>query len=114
VNLDDAPQFLSTEQLHTALAELVYRPGWELSIYRHPWEGTVFRVVADVTNSYRPDETVRLQINSPVPPMTSVEQFHHWLVWRLTRIESHETREWLRKGDRPLFDPHDVIEPTRR
>lgn len=97
---------LTTDQLQAALAEVTYRPGWSFSLSEHRWEGTKIRILAEVRNSNRPDETITLGIDSFVPPMSTVAQFHQWLIYRLIRIESHEAREWLREHDQPLFNPH--------
>ncbi len=107
----DAPQFLSAEQLSAELAQFSYRPGWSMQIFVDPWEGPCLYVVADVVDGYHPKETVELRIRSAVPPIPSYDYFAIWLQWRLAQIESHECREYLHRGGKPVFDPHDPVEP---
>lgn len=111
MKLDDAPEFLTYEQLAEEIAHYTYRPGWTLSVYLHPWEGPIFRVVAEVPDAAQPGHTTQLRINSLIPPMETRRQFGHWLVWRLGQIETHECREYLRRRDSLVTDPHDPIEP---
>jgi hypothetical protein len=47
-----------------------------------------------------------LGIDSPIPPMADTDALHRWLIWRLGRVESHESREFYRVDGFPLFDPH--------
>jgi hypothetical protein len=112
VKLTEAPQFLSAEQVQAEVARFSYRPGWTLSTFVDPFEGVVFRVVADVPNGYRPDESVQLRINSRMPPMQTADQLAHWILWRICQIELHEAREWLRRDGEMLYDPHDPVEPS--
>ena len=111
MNLADAPRFLTYEELRAEVDRYEYRAEWVLSVYLHPWEGPVMRVVAQVPNSYHPGEFTELRVNSHIPPMASAEAFGHWLLWRLSQIESHEAREYLRRDGVVLVNPHDPIEP---
>lgn len=112
MKLANAPKFLTYDELVTELAQFEYRPGWNLSIYMHPWEGPIFRVVTKVPNSYdSADKPLELRINSAIPPIPSAEYFGHWLLWRLMKIEIHECQEFLKKNTVTLFDPHNFIEP---
>jgi hypothetical protein len=112
VRLEDAPSFLTHDELAAHVARFTHRPGWALSVFADPWEGPVFRVVAKVDNAYHPGEQVELRINSRMPPIPSVDYLMAWVQWRLTQIESHEAREWLRVDGGIVFDPHDPVEPA--
>jgi hypothetical protein len=111
--LHEAPRFLSYDELRLELENFSYRPGWDLSVFMDPWEGPCLYVVADVANAYSSGETTELRIRSNIPPIQSVAYFAMWLQWRLQLIELHESREYFRhRADgRPVFDPHQVIEP---
>lgn len=98
---------LTLHEVQTELARITYKPGWTLKARQSMFEGVVLRIVAEgLINSYRPKETIDIGIDSFLPPVESVEQLHSWLAWRLDRIESHESREWLKRDGRVLFDPH--------
>lgn len=109
--LEDAPQFLSLTELQELIDEFSYRPGWSLDVFADPWEGPCLYIVADVVDGYHPEKTVELRIRSNIPPIPSAEYFAVWLQWRLSLIESHEAREYLHRDGRPVFDPHDAVEP---
>lgn len=111
VDLADAPRFLSLEEIRDELAHYSYRPGWRLGVFADPWEGPVFRLVAEVPDAFHPDQTVQLRINSRMPPMRSGHDLAIWLSWRLQQVEIHESREWLRRDGEQPFDPHDPPEP---
>lgn len=113
MNLYDAPVFLSGPALAAEVERMTFMPGWELSVFLDPFEGPVFRVVAKVPNSYS-DEPVTLQINSRIPWQTSIEDFRLWCLWRCDQIMRHETREWFKIDGKPLYDPHDPVEPALR
>lgn len=111
MDLADAPSFLSADQITALVARMSYRPGWELSVFIDPWEGPVFRVVAEIDNAYRPGETVELRINSRIPPCRDEDALIEWIMWRLLQIESHEAREFYRLDNAMIYDPHDPVEP---
>lgn len=113
--LSDAPKFLTYEELRTELARFRYRPGWELTVFLDPWESSCLYVVAMVANGYDPDGAdIELRIRSVIPPIPSVEYFAAWLQHRLIMIESHESREYLHRDGRPVYDPHNPVEPGGR
>lgn len=98
---------LSTAEITERVRQYRYRPGWFLTVVETGFEDPWLRVLATgVMNSYDPQSPIDLGINSPIPPMETVDQLDRWIVWRLQRIESHEAREWLQVDGRPLFDPH--------
>jgi hypothetical protein len=111
MRLGDAPTFLTCDELAAELKRFEYKPGWDLSIFTDVWEGPVFRVTTYVPDAYHPENNVQLRINSRIPPMASAREFRHFVLWRLDQIERHECREWLRFDGKPLYDPHDPIEP---
>jgi hypothetical protein len=112
--LSEAPQFLSLTELQAEIAAFSYQPGWTMEICQDPWEGPFLYVVANVIDGYHPEQTVELRIRSNVPPIPSREYFAIWLQWRMDQIALHESREYLRRGGRPVFDPHDPVEPGGR
>ncbi len=112
--LADSPYFLNIEDLQAEIVRYTYRPGWELIVFDDPWEGPCLYVVADVIDAWEPEKTTELRVRSNIPPMRSGEDFGIWLAWRLMQIESHESREYLRRDGRTLHDPHDPVEPGGR
>lgn len=114
MDLADAPSFLSADQITALVARMSYRPGWALSVFIDPWEGPVFRVVADVDNAYDPGQRTELRINSRIPPCRDAAALFDWVCWRLCQIEIHEAREFFRFDGAMLYDPHDPVEPMDR
>jgi hypothetical protein len=114
--LSEAPRFLSYDELRLEIENFRYKPGWDLSVFMDPWEGACLYIVADVPDAYNPGETVELRIRSNIPPIQSVAYFAIWLQWRLSLVESHESREYFqhRADGRPVFDPHQPAEPGGR
>lgn len=98
--------FLTHDELVAELARYTYRPGWSLSLLKHPWEGSVFVCDFQAPDSTDPSETADFRVKSHVPPMQNVEQFGYWLVWRLGMIESHESREFLHRDGAVWQNPH--------
>lgn len=96
---------LSVAELAAHLRRITYKPGWKLSVREGGWEGTHFRLVATLPNSYGAGR-ITIGVDSMVPPMESVEQFERWIAWRLGRIEVHEMREFLKRDGEVIFDPH--------
>jgi hypothetical protein len=100
---------LTLADVQARLAELTYRPGWDITAYQGAFEGPRLRISALVPDSYNPGSTVPLDIRVPLPVQAwdTVGQFDRWLLWRLQAVEVHECMEWLHGPDgRPLFDPH--------
>jgi hypothetical protein len=114
--LEDAPRFLTYEELRAEIARYVYKDNWTMSVFMDPWEGVCAYFVADVPDAYHPGETVELRIRSNIPPIPSAEYFAIWLTWRVSLIELHEAREYLRYRltGLPVYDPHQVVEPGGR
>jgi hypothetical protein len=111
--LSESPRFLTYEELRAELENYRYRVLAGSSVFMDPWEGPCFYVVAEVDNAYSPGDPVELRIRSNIPPIPSAAYFAIWLQWRLSLIESHESREHFRRiqDGRPVFDPHQVVEP---
>lgn len=105
---------LTSNEIEQILAEIEYKPGWKMAL-RHfdHLQGPTLCIFALVENSYQPKERIELRIYSQIPPMSDQSSFEQWLSWRLSQIEVHESMEWLRKGGKPLFDPH-AEPPTDR
>lgn len=93
--------------LRRIFAEFTYRPGWTFTVWQHRYEGLHVTIDADVDDAYHPGETVHLTIHAPLPPFRDEQDIEHWLLWRLTRIETHEASEFLRRSGRQIRNPHD-------
>lgn len=111
MELTNCPEFLTLADIALEIDGYTYRPGWQLSTFMHPWEGIHLYVVADVVDSTNHTRRTQLRISSPIPPIPDVEYLGHWLLWRLTIIESHEAREFLLRYGKHVSDPHMPIEP---
>jgi hypothetical protein len=99
---------LTAEQIRQRLGELRYRPNWTWELHEDPWEGAFIRFVAtNVEDSYG-GSPIDIGFNTWLPPMQNTEQLDLFVQWRLWRAESHESREWMQRGGRPLFDPHNA------
>lgn len=79
---------LSHDQLVAAVADLSWYPGWNLTVHHTEHEGSVLRITATVPNSYSPDETVDLGVDSHIPPVDTIVELHRWV------------------DGKALFDPH--------
>jgi hypothetical protein len=102
---------LSFEEITKALSRVSYKAGWTFEPIPGTWEGHRIRIVARaLMDSYHPEQTVDLGINDFIPPVRTVEELHEWLLARVHRIESHETREWFKIDGKPLHDPHKAQE----
>ena len=99
---------LSYEEIKDHLASIQYKPGWTWNVEIDPWEGLYIRFLISVEDSYSPGQTVDLGFSSWLPPMTNRKQLDLWLQWRIWRLESHEAREFMRRDNRPIFDPHAI------
>lgn len=101
---------LSDQQIADEVRRMTYKPGWALSVfYPDEFQRLYFAVDVDLPNSYKPDETVMLHIESPLPPMGDADQLRAWVLWRLTKVEIHEAMEWLKVDGKMFRDPHDPI-----
>jgi hypothetical protein len=99
---------LTIQVMQDRLAQMTYRPGWEMRIYEGYSMGARFELKAMVEDSVNKGRKVPLHILSPVPTNArlSIQSFDVWLHWRLKEVEVHESMEWLQVGGKPLFDPH--------
>jgi hypothetical protein len=104
-------QYLELDDLRRIFAGFSYRPGWAFFVWLHPQEGLHVTIEADVDNAYDPGASVHLNIHSPLPPFRNEQAVEDWLLWRLTRIETHEASEFLRRDGRQIRNPHD--EPAK-
>lgn len=98
---------LTRAELEDDLGRISYKPGYRFALFDHPHEGTWLRIVATVPNSTN-GGTIDLGIDVPIPPMETIDQFHRWLHWRLTRHEIHEVCEWFKVDGVAPYDPHEV------
>ena len=113
MDLNDAPRFLTYEQLADCIAQVQYKPDWTISVFNDPYEGPCLYLTADVVDGYDHTKTVPLRIRSNIPHCTTPGDFYRWLQWRLIQVEIHEAREYFHVDGEPWSDPHDVIEPYR-
>lgn len=111
MDLNDAPQLLAYATVAAEVDAYTYPPGWAVTTYVDPFEGPCLYVTALVADGYRDGGPLPLRIRVNLPPMPSVEYLAIWLWWRLDLVARHELREMFRRDGRPVFDPHDIIEP---
>src|SRR5689334_22772485 len=97
------------------LADVSYKPGWAFEVYEGTWEGPHLVITAAVPDAHHEGETTTLDVHSMLPPIMNRDQFYHWLLWRLARIEVHEAREFFQIAEHlnatatayhPWSDPH--------
>lgn len=99
--------FLSFEELGEALRHVSYKPGWTFRLISGYWEGDRLRIVVEgLADSYHPERTTDLGVDDFIPPMRTTKDFYDYLLYRVHRIESHETREWFKVDGKPHDDPH--------
>jgi len=98
---------LSLADIQHCLDHLSYRPGWSFIAYDSAFEGPWLRIDCEVENSLQPGSNIDQRIETAIPPCTSSYDFERWLIYRLTRIESFEAREWFKRDGKVLYDPHD-------
>lgn len=103
---------LTHAQVANAFARFTYKPGWEFVVVWTPYEGTHLHIRCRLENAYRPGEMTDLQIESPLPPFADETAIEEWLIWRLSRIETHEVREWLKRDGEAIRNPHDGVVRT--
>lgn len=97
---------LTTAQLAAVLDRVTYKPGWLFKVYDGRYEGQHVVITTCVPDAYNVGETVTLDVHSMLPPMRDEAAFLDWLLWRVSRIEIHECREFFRVDDAPHSDPH--------
>jgi hypothetical protein len=97
---------LTVGQVRDEVARVEYKPDWWLTVEERGFEDPWLRVLAVVPDATNPGQSIDLGIDSPIPPMADTDALHRWLIWRLGRVESHESREFYRVDGFPLFDPH--------
>ncbi len=96
---------MTTEQIAAHLKRISYKPGWELEVYDGRWEGQHLVVHVPVQDSFTGEPTT-LEVHSVLPPMRDADGLEEWVAWRLGRIELHETREFLKRDGKVIFNPH--------
>jgi hypothetical protein len=104
---------LTVQEIRFLLGNVTHKPGWEFEIHESEFEGPFIRILIAVEDSYNPGETVTLGINTFMPPIPDKDYLLTWLRWRIDRIESHETREFLKCNGEVVWDPHAEGEPYR-
>lgn len=102
-------KMLTSDQIRAALSLRTYKEGWRWELHQDPYEGPYIRFLVDVPDALNGDQPTTLGINSWLPPMQTLEQLDHWMIWRIGRIENHEAREFYQDhAGHPVFDPHAV------
>jgi hypothetical protein len=73
-------------------------------------------VKAVVPNAYNVREETTLYIKALIPTWVIPDQKHFlwWLQQRFIEMETHECLEFFKFDGKPLFDPHDPIEPVKK
>ena len=98
------------------LAQVRYRPGWELTARLDRFDTVELEISALVDNSRGPGR-VTITRTVPVWPLAAGDRdrFLQFLAHQLIQLEVHESREWLRWAagpdtgpvlTTPVFDPH--------
>lgn len=100
-------EVLSTDQIRSCLERFEYKPGWSVSVFDDAFEGQKIRIVAEgLQDSYNPGQTIDLGVNSFLAPVMDEWDLKRWLYWRISRIELHELREFLKWDGHLVWDPH--------
>lgn len=97
---------LTIDALRAALKRVTYRPGWRFVLYQSAHEGVWLSIKAEADDPANPGKTLVINVRTAVPPMPHETYFFQWLAYRLARIESHESREFLRIDGKKVDDPH--------
>lgn len=104
---------LSLEQVQAVLARVTYRPGWTFAARHGRVEGNPdltgglhLTIRGMVEDAFDPGHTTVLDVQVPLPPLADEAQLLALLQWRLLRVETHESREWLRVDHRIYDSPH--------
>jgi hypothetical protein len=96
------------KRLEAMLARVTYKPGWRLEIRPSPAQGVqkALYVVAEIANSWRPEEDGYFGRSAPIPPSLDKAAFYRFVFEEVLEMERHEAREWFRVDGVPPFDPH--------
>lgn len=105
IPLPDTWTPLSVDEMRHTLRKVRYKPAWNFEVREGRFEGPHLVIRAIVPNAHGLGY-VNLDIHSAIPPCFSEKQFLEFLLWRLLRIESHETREFFQYEGELLYDPH--------
>lgn len=98
---------LTTAQIQEHLASVTYKPGWRFEAYEGQWEGQHLVITASVLDAEAEAEVYTLlNVHSMLPPLSDIDALNRWLLWRLSRLEVHEAREFFRVNGEVVFDPH--------
>lgn len=101
--------------LRDQLARYTYRPGWTLTLATEPMgvygQYDPYLLVEWVDRDSRnPDRIIRLKYTTVIPAIIAVQRHDHifaeWLAQALIQVETHESREWLRRDGQIYNDPH--------
>lgn len=114
--LKDEPPLFSVEQLKVIAEQFEIQfagAQWKVQVFDDPHEGPAIYFVADVVDTYTPDNNIELRVLSYLSPndRRSVESFKTYVLWRLKRIAIHEVGEGLRFSGELVWNPHEPIEP---
>jgi hypothetical protein len=101
---------MSLEELKATLVRVAYKPGWSFRLWESRWEGVCMAIRFQAPNAYSseddPGRNVGINVKTFVPPCPDENYFLAFLAYRLSRIELHEMREFLKVDGVCLDDPH--------
>jgi hypothetical protein len=97
---------LTVQQMQEHIAKVSYKE-WKIEVREGFAEGPHIEIIALLDDSVELGKKTEFRVNSPIGYMQTIEQFNLFLLARLLRIESHETREWFKVDGKPIFYPHE-------
>jgi hypothetical protein len=97
---------LTVDRMQQLLRSVSYKPDWFFQVYDGAHEGPHLVIRTIAANAYDKNTTTELDVHSAIPPMADDQQFFHYLLWRLKRIEVHEAMEFFQIDNHPFIDPH--------
>jgi hypothetical protein len=118
---------VNLDEIEAELARWSFMPGWSFrlmvlepmivgGIRLRAHTPAILKIVATVPNSYRPDETIKVESNAPVPVELferHPEAFPGWLRQMVHARMCHEADEWLKRDGVMTYDPHAKERSTR-
>lgn len=116
MDLEQQPQPLSFGILQCLLGCVTYKKGFNFSLFQdETMSRTVLYVRATVPNAYDLTKNTELFIRAIIPTwvIRTPEDFFLWIQQRLIEMEIHECLEFFRIDGKPLYNPHDPVEPTK-
>lgn len=99
---------LSIEQAQAMAGRVSYKQGWTFDIYQGRHEGVHCTISAALPDAYDQGQTLTIHVETFLSPndMADADALITWMLYRASRIEVHEAREFLRLDGTPWSDPH--------